>query len=245
MCTVHHPFFQQLNNMNETQTPVLCLPVGDNVDETHIETMPLKKRTTRRREPSEMNDKSEEGRTRDSAMEKRNARQEASAKKAMKQFGKSVTINGLGPGAVITLKVDYRTHSHAYGLMAIVYKALETGGILVCCEHGVVTSSGTRGDFWVPGDKYKVIAGADAEAAISDQLEAVRMEIKNNTYNYKSQKRISYAKYHEIVMAGASPMKRGCCKCKKGCKAKSCSCRKKQMTCHSGCACNGNCDANV
>ncbi len=75
----------------------------------------------------------------------------------------------------MTLKVDYRTHSHAYGLMAIVYKALEMGGILVCCEHGVVKSSGTRGDFWVPGNKYKAIAGANAEAAISDQLEAESM----------------------------------------------------------------------
>ena len=69
--------------------------------------MPFKKRTTRRHEPSEMNHKTEKGRTRDSAMEKRHARQEASTKKAMKQFGKSVTVNGLGPGAIVTLKVDY------------------------------------------------------------------------------------------------------------------------------------------
>ena len=63
MCTVHHPFFTKLNKINETQTPVLCLPVGDSVDETNIETMPLEKRTKQSREPSEMNDKSEEGRT--------------------------------------------------------------------------------------------------------------------------------------------------------------------------------------
>ncbi len=86
---------------------MLCLPVGEKVDEMHIETMLLEKRTTRRHEPSEMNHKTEEGRTRESAMEKHRTRQEASAKKAMKQFGKSVTVNGLGPGAVVTLKVDY------------------------------------------------------------------------------------------------------------------------------------------
>ncbi len=97
----------------------------------------------------------------------------------------------------------------------------------MCCEHGVITSSGTEAEFWVPGNKYKAIAGGNAQAAISDQLEMVRKEIKDNTYNYESQPIISHAKYHEIVMERNSPMKRGCCNCKKGSKVKTCSCGKK------------------
>ncbi len=50
---------------------------------------------------------SEENNTRLGAMEKRLSRQEAASKKAIKQFGKSVTVPGLGPGVVVTLKVDY------------------------------------------------------------------------------------------------------------------------------------------
>ncbi len=58
---------------------------------------------------------------------------------------------------MVSLKVDYRTHSHAQGLFAIVYEMKEsTGGILVCCQHGVITHDGSRKDYWVPYDKYTV-----------------------------------------------------------------------------------------
>ena len=42
----------------------------------------------------------------------------------------------------MSLKVDYCTHSHAQGLIAIIYAVKETGGILVCCDHGVITHFG-------------------------------------------------------------------------------------------------------
>jgi hypothetical protein len=66
---------------------------------------------------------------------------------------------GAGIGAVVSLKVDYHTHSHAQGLLVIVYEMKEsTGGILVCCEHGGITHDGSRKDCWVPYDydKYDV-----------------------------------------------------------------------------------------
>ena len=57
----------------------------------------------------------------------------------MKQCGRAAQAAGAGIDAVVSLKVDYHTHSHAQGLLAIVYETKEnTGGILVCCEHGVV-----------------------------------------------------------------------------------------------------------
>jgi hypothetical protein len=52
------------------------------------------------------------------------------------------------PGAVVSLKVDYQTHLHAQGLVGIVYEAKqETGGVKVCCEHGVIFHDGSKGNY--------------------------------------------------------------------------------------------------
>ncbi len=84
---------------------------------------------------------------RDDAMAKRNRKQESQAIKAMKQCGRAATAAGAGIGAVVSLNVDYPTHSHAQGLLTIVYETQEsTCGILVCCEHGVITHDGSRKD---------------------------------------------------------------------------------------------------
>jgi hypothetical protein len=179
---------------------------------------------------------------RKTAMEKKNNRQEQAAIKAIEQNKQLIKKSGVGKGAVVTLKVDVRTHSHACGLLAIVYKSLDTGGAIVCCEHGVVTSSGTKQDFWVPADKYKVVAGVNEDAALSNEMQAVRDTIKKDAYDYAKQPRISYAKYHEMVIGASSPTKRGCCTCKKGCEKSTCGCLKKNMKCHSKCRCNGNCE---
>ncbi len=47
------------------------------------------------------------------AMQKRNKQQVASAEKKMRRCGAAAICNGAEPGTVVTLKVDYRTHSHA------------------------------------------------------------------------------------------------------------------------------------
>ena len=94
---------------------------------------------------------------REIAMTKRNKRQAASALKEMKRCGIAAIKSG-AEVAVCTLKVDYRTHSHAQGLIANVYDVKTTGSILVCCEHGVITHSGTKAEYWVPVDKYNIVA---------------------------------------------------------------------------------------
>ena len=73
--------------------------------------------------------------TRSVALDKKNKRQATSAEKEMKRAGEAASRNGVAPGAVVTLKVDYRTHSHAQGLMGIVFDSKPTGGIKVCCDH--------------------------------------------------------------------------------------------------------------
>ena len=165
--------------------------------------------------------------------------------KAIKQFGKEAISAGAAVGAVVSLKVDYQTHSHANGLIAIVYAVKEgTGGILVCCEHGVITHSGTKGDYWVPYDKYKVMAAKDAQVPLTPAIEEVRKQVLAGAYNPAAQKRISYAKLHDLTIQSSSPIKRGKgCSCKKECKM-GCGCKKFGYKCHSGCLCNGNCDGN-
>ena len=140
-----------------------------------------------------------------------------------------------------TLKVDHRVHSHPYGLLGVVYKAADSGGILVVCEHGIITSSGSSKDFWVPNDQYKVVALAGDRAVITEKLQDVREAVLNGSYKYDKQPRISYSKYHDITIQSTSPTKKGHCSCKKGCRKSTCGCLKKGLTCHSGCGCNGNC----
>jgi len=181
---------------------------------------------------------------RDDAMAKRNRKQETQAIKAMKQCGRAAQAAGAGIGAVVSLKVDYCTHSHAQGLLAIVYEMKEsTGGILVCCQHGVITHDGSRKDYWVPYDKYTVTARAQDTCPLEDALESVRNLVLEGRYNATDQQRISYSKYHEIEIGSSSPVKKGKgCSCKKGC-GNNCGCKKKGFRCHSGCFCNGNCCA--
>ena len=80
-------------------------------------------------------------------------RQETLAKKAIKQRGEQARKDGVGIGAVVTLKVDYRVHCHALGLLGIVYDFLpDSGGVCVCCEHGVVTHDESKKPYYVPYD---------------------------------------------------------------------------------------------
>ena len=137
-------------------------------------------------------------------------------------------------------------HSHANWLIAIVYAVKEgTGGILVCCEHGVITHSGTKGDYWVPYDKYKVMATKDKDIPLTPDIEEVRKQVLAGAFNAAAQKRISYAKLHDLTIQSSSPIKRGKgCKCRNGCK-KNCGCKRLGHKCHSGCLCNGNCDGII
>ncbi len=173
-------------------------------------------------------------------MEKKRKMQEVNENKAMKQRGDVLIAKGLGQGAVLSLKVDYRTHSHACGLLVIVYKSNDTGAALVCCQHGVVTHDGSNRDYWVPSDKFKVYAGHDENTVITPPLQEVRDDIMKGVYDYKAKPRISYSKYHVLVISATSPCKKSACSCKNGC-TKRCGCRQKNVVCNSACACLGNC----
>ena len=190
--------------------------------------------------PDEVSDR------RAASMAKKNNKQQESALKEMKRAGKSAITSGAAPGAVVTLQVDHRTHSHAEGLLAIIYDVKpETGGVLVCCEHGVITHTGTKGDYWVPWDKYFVQAKKDEFIPLPTDLQTIRNMILSGKFQETSADcpRISYSKYHQISINAISPPKKTKgCKCRGGNCGKQCGCRKKQASCISGCSCNGNCN---
>lgn len=181
---------------------------------------------------------------RDQAMIKRNTRQAKQAQMHMKVAGMEAVKSGVGYGAIVKLIVDYRTHCHASALIGIVFGFMpETGGVTVCCEHGIITHDGSRNPYYVPIDKYAVVAKPNESIPISNELAAVRQLVLAGTYNPKIQKTISYSKYVDMEQDPSTPTglkKKKGCGCRKGCNA-SCGCKKGKMKCHSGCRCNGNC----
>ncbi len=150
-----------------------------------------------------------EGIVRKEAMEKKNCKQEEYAIKAMKMFGKAALDSGIGIGALVSLKVDYRTHCHAQGLLAIVYRFQENSGdILVCCEHGTVTHDRTSNDYWVPYNKYRVIARNDVTFPIYNNLQVMRDKVLAGSFvDDKSTPQISFSKYVDIDLGTTSPVK--------------------------------------
>jgi hypothetical protein len=123
-------------------------------------------------------------------MAKKNCKEQTSAIKAMKQCGKAALGARAGIGVVVSLKVDYCTHSHAEGLLVVVYKVNEnTGGILVCCQHGVITHYRTRGDYCITYDKYLVVAKADNMVPIQTELQEVWNLVFNVGYRSMDQKK--------------------------------------------------------
>jgi hypothetical protein len=173
---------------------------------------------------------------------KRNKKQAASAEKEMRRCGQAAILNGTAPGAVVTLKVDYRTHSHAQGLIGIVFDVKPSGGIKVCCDHVIITHSGSPGVYWVPVYKYVVKAKLDEYIPLPDEPYTVQKLVLAGKFTEKSVPLISYAKLHETMISATSPVKKAPgCKCKNGKCGNYCGCRKKQVSFHSGCSCNGNC----
>jgi hypothetical protein len=152
------------------------------------------------------------------AMEKRNCKQEESAIKAMKICGQAALDSGVGIGALVSLNVDYHTHCHVQGLLVIVYRFQEnSGGILVCDEHGIITHGETSTYYWVPYDKYRVIVRNDTTFPISNKLQAMHDKVLAGCFvDDKKTQRISFSKYVGIDHGTTSPVK----------KTKGCSCKK-------------------
>jgi hypothetical protein len=118
----------------------------------------------------------------------------------MKICGQGALESGVGIGVLVSPKIDHHTHCHAQGLLAIVYRFQEkSGGILVCCKHGIVTHDGTSNDYWVPYNKYREIAPNDTTFPISNKLQAVSDKVlAGNFVDTNITPRVSFSKYVNI-----------------------------------------------
>jgi hypothetical protein len=175
-------------------------------------------------------------------MTKKNANQKASAEKEILRLGTVAVDSGAAKGAVVSLHVDYRTNAHAQALVAIIYDVKKTGGVLVCSEHGIITHDGSANDYWVPADKYRVVAKYDEKIPLPNELIQVRDLVLTDTFDPTVPPRISYNKLHEVMIGATSPLKRKKgCGCKGGRCGNNCGCKRHGVSCHSGCKCNGNC----
>jgi hypothetical protein len=127
-------------------------------------------------------------------------------------------MSGISPGAVVTLQVDYRTCYNPEGLVAIVYDVNpRTGGIRVCCQHGGITHDGSKGNYWVPADKYNVKAPVGTYLPLPDDLAQIRKMVEDGVCIERepNMPRISYSKMHQLQIDANSPIKKS-----KGCGAR-------------------------
>ena len=118
----------------------------------------------------------------------------------------------------------------------------QSGGILVCCEHGVIIHDGKPREYWVPYDRYKVVADKDTTFPIPPEHQSVCDMVLAGTFDLLAQRRrIFFSKYINIDIHTTGPVKRNKgCSCKNSCKG-SCGCKRKGVNCHSGCSCPENC----
>lgn len=162
--------------------------------------------------------------------------QEHQAEKMIKLRKKQDT--GVGIGAIVTIALDKRDFTMASGVRAVVYDVKEeTGGILACCEYGVIVHD--NADYWIPSDRYGVTASPDDTAVLTDGLMSIREEVLGKSFDPSAKERVTLSKAMKDF-TGRSPRKRAACKCRGRC-SNSCGCRRRNVVCSSSCGCGGNC----
>jgi hypothetical protein len=158
--------------------------------------------------------------------------------------GNQLSQEGCGPGAVVTVRVDYRAVSHGIGIVGVVLQFKESGGVRVATQHGIISNA--NGVFWIPADQYRMAYRRHEHANIPPDLQRVRDAIMDGTYNEDAAKKLSIQEVHMKATNSMSPCRKGKCSCSKGdCKKGRCGCIKNGYKCNSACSCNGNCTGNV
>jgi hypothetical protein len=160
---------------------------------------------------------------------------------------KDIANNGGAPGAVVTVKCDYRAVSFAIGIVGIIYEVSKYGGARIATVAGLLSSGSRMGVWWIPADQYALKYGASEDANITAPLKQIREAILAGTYNNnESAPKCSIQMAHQQITQAVSPCRKSKCGCKGGlCKSGRCGCIKKGFKCTSACLCNGNCTENV
>jgi hypothetical protein len=76
---------------------------------------------------------------------KKHENQREQAAKMIKMQGKDITKKGAAPGAVVTVKCDYRTVSHSIGIVGVIYKVSKFGGARIAMIAGKLSSGSKKG----------------------------------------------------------------------------------------------------
>jgi hypothetical protein len=58
---------------------------------------------------------------------------------------RDMKLQGVTPGAVVVVKVDYRAVSHAIGIVGIAYKIIKGGGGRIATVMGILSNGSRRG----------------------------------------------------------------------------------------------------
>ena len=152
----------------------------------------------------------------------------------------SVADSGVGPGAVVTVKNNVRSVSHAHGTLGVVFDCKETGGVRICTQWGVITMGLSQNDYWIPRNRYVVRFRPDEDAVIDNELQTLKDQVLEGNFVEGSHSHITLQEYHRNLV-GIPPQGRRNCRCKDGRCSRRCGCWNK-MPCSSSCSCNGECD---
>jgi hypothetical protein len=183
-------------------------------------------------------------RVRQHSQEKRRLRQIAQGNKMIRTQAQSIAKLGASPGAVVTVKVDHRAVSHAYGVVGVIMELTRGGAAKVATEAGILCHGIRKTIWWIPSDQYSLQYRANEQANIPDKLQKIRDAIINGTDHDTLLTHTTIQVAHQKAVGVSSPCVRGKCGCKDGKCGGRCGCIKAGKVCTSACSCNGNCKNN-
>ena len=94
---------------------------------------------------------------------------------------------------VVTIQVCSRDANCSQDFISVVAHAKDDrGGISVVCAIGLLCSTNAKKEYWVPIDKYKVIARAHEQYAMTHDLLMIRYSILAGEFNMKTCDRTTF-----------------------------------------------------
>lgn len=176
---------------------------------------------------------------------KKRSRQGVQAKKMKALHKKTMSERGVGIGAVVTVKNDYRDVSNALGQVGVVFDWNEdTGDVQIVSSSGIISQGTRKTAYWIPRDRYKVMFKPDETGVLSNDLDDIRAKVVGGTFVQGDYPKVSLQTAHKATVGESPRGKTHGCRCKDGKCTASCGCRRphKKVPCDSSCSCNGNCD---
>ncbi len=79
------------------------------------------------------------------SQDKKRENQHEQAKKMIEMQGKDIADKGAAPGAVVTVKCDYRAVSFTIGIVGVVYEVSTFGGARIATIAGILSFSSRMG----------------------------------------------------------------------------------------------------